>query len=350
MRIVIATDAWAPQVNGVVTTLGHTRDELLLQGHEVLMITPEGRRTVPCPTYPEIRITLFAARDIRRELDDFRPDCIHIATEGPIGFMVRSYCLKRKLRFTTAYHTQFPEYVRARVPIPMALTTRLIRWFHRPATRTLVPTTSMRRVLEERGFENVVLWTRGVQTEVFNADDPISYELPKPIWVYTGRVAVEKNIEAFLDLELPGSKVIIGDGPDRERLAAKYPDCQFPGYKFGRDLARHIAGADVFVFPSKTDTFGIVMLEAMACGLPIAAFPVTGPVDVVQHGVTGILSNDLGHACELAIKLDPEDCRRYAESRSWRSSTEQFASHLAKQDSAITAAVPVDRRTGPARP
>ena len=334
MRIVIATDAWAPQVNGVVTTLGHTRDELQQQGHEVLMITPEGRRTVPCPTYPEIRITLFAARDIRRQLDEFQPHCIHIATEGPIGFMVRSYCLKQRLQFTTAYHTQFPEYVRARVPIPVALTTRLIRWFHRPATRTMVPTESMRRILEERGFENVVLWTRGVQTDVFNADDPVSYELPKPIWVYTGRVAVEKNIEAFLDLELPGSKVVIGDGPDRQRLTAKYPDCRFLGYKFGRELARHVAGADVFVFPSKTDTFGIVMLEAMACGLPIAAFPVTGPVDVVQHGVTGMLNNDLGRACELALKLDPEDCRRYAESRSWRSSTLQFASHLAQQEGA----------------
>ena len=331
MRIAIATDAWAPQVNGVVTTLGHTRDELLLQGHEVLMLTPQGRRTVPCPTYPEIRITLFAGRSIRRELDEFGPDCVHIATEGAIGLVVRKHCLKRGLRFTTAYHTQFPEYVRARVPIPIRFTTRLMRWFHGPAVRTMVPTESMQRLLEERGFENVVLWTRGVQTEVFNADDPIDYALPRPVWLYAGRVAVEKNIEAFLDLDLPGIKIVIGDGPDRERLAAKYPDAQFLGYKFGRDLARHVAGADVFVFPSKTDTFGIVMLEAMACGLPIAAFPVTGPVDVVQHGVTGILSNDLGRACELAIRLDPADCRHYAESRSWRNSTEQFASHLARQ-------------------
>lgn len=331
MRIAIATDAWSPQVNGVVTTLGHTRDELIAQGHEVLMITPEGRRTMPCPTYPEIRLTLFAGRAIRRELDAFWPDCIHVATEGAIGLVVRRHCIKRRLPFTTAYHTQFPEYVRARLPLPVRFTVWLLRWFHGPAVRTMVPTISVQRLLEERRFQNVVIWTRGVLTDVFSPDDPIDYDLPKPIWVYTGRVAVEKNIAEFLDLELTGSKIVIGDGPDRERLMALYPDCHFPGYKFGRELARHVAGADVFVFPSKTDIFGIVMLEAMACRLPIAAFPVTGPVDVVRHGVTGILNNDLGRACRMALKLDPQVCRRYAESRSWRNATEQFASHLALQ-------------------
>jgi glycosyltransferase involved in cell wall biosynthesis len=218
-----------------------------------------------------------------------------------------------------------------------------MRWFHRPSVRTMVPTASMQRQLEERGFENVVLWTRGVITDIFNAEDPVRYDVPQPIWIYAGRVAVEKNIEAFLDLDLDGSKIVIGDGPDRERLAARYPDCRFLGYKFGRDLARHIAGADVFVFPSKTDTFGIVMLEAMACGLPVAAFPVTGPVDVVRHGETGILNSDLGRACELALSLDPANCRRYAESRSWRSSTEQFTSHLAPQSERGSGS-PLDRR------
>jgi glycosyltransferase involved in cell wall biosynthesis len=334
MRIAIATDAWAPQVNGVVTTLTQTRDELVAQGHEVLMITPQGRWTMPLPTYPEIRLTLFGGRAISRELDEFRPDCVHIATEAPIGLAARRYCIRRKLPFTTAYHTQFPEYVRARVPIPVSWTVALLRWFHRPASRTMVPTRGMKEILDSRGFDDVVIWSRGVLTDVFTPDDPVRYDLPRPIWVYVGRVAVEKNIEAFLDLELPGSKVIIGDGPDRERLAIDYQDCRFLGYRFGRDLARHQAGADVFVFPSKTDTFGIVMLEAMACGLPVAAFPVTGPIDVVQHGETGILDEDLGAACRAALELNSGTPRRHAESRSWQRSTEQFVSHLAPRDGA----------------
>jgi glycosyltransferase involved in cell wall biosynthesis len=328
MRIAIATDAWSPQVNGVVTTLIHTRDELTAMGHDVLMITPESRRTIPCPTYPEIRLTLFAGRSIRRELNEFRPDCIHIATEGSIGFIVRRYCIKHQLPFTTAYHTQLPEYVRARIPIPIGFTICLLRRFHRPAVRTLVPTISVQRLLRERGFKSVVIWTRGVQTSVFNPSDPFDYKLPRPIWIYAGRVAVEKSIEDFLEIDLPGSKVVVGDGPDRRRLVAKYPGCVFPGYKFGRELARYVAGADVFVFPSRTDTFGIVMLEAMACGLPVAALPVTGPVDVVRHGETGILDVDLAKACKRAVNIDRQKCRRYAESRTWRSSTEQFASHL----------------------
>lgn len=329
MRIAIATDAWSPQVNGVVTTLQQTRDELVRQGHEVCMITPEGRRTMPCPTYPEIRLTLFESGKVARELDEFNPECVHIATEGPIGLTVRRYCLKRDLPFTTAYHTQFPEYVRARFPIPVKWTVAMLRWFHGPATRTMVPTISIREVLESRGFKDVVIWERGVLTDIFSLEDPIEHDLPKPIWVYVGRVAVEKNIEGFLDLDLPGSKMIIGDGPDRERLARQYPDCHFLGYKFGRELARNQAGADVFAFPSKTDTFGIVMLEAMACGLPVAAFPVTGPIDVVRPGETGILDNDLKKACERALDLDPTVCRQYAESRSWTRSTEQFISNLA---------------------
>ena len=329
MRIAIATDAWLPQVNGVVTTLGKTRDALIAAGHDVMMITPEGRRTIPCPTYPEIRLVLFGGRQIARELEAFEPECVHVATEGPVGLAVRRYCVRRELPFTTAYHTQFPEYVRARAPVPIAWTARLLRWFHGPATRTLVPTRGIKRLLEDRGFGNVVTWSRGVDTAVFNDSSPINYDLPGPIWVYLGRVAVEKNIEAFLDLELPGSKVVIGNGPDFEQLTANYPDCRFVGYKFGTELAAHLAGADVFVFPSRTDTFGIVMLEAMACGLPVAAYPVTGPVDVVANQVTGILDNDLAVACERALRLDRAECKAYAASRSWRRCTEEFVSHLA---------------------
>ena len=332
MRIVIATDAWSPQVNGVVTTLQQTRDALAEQGHEVRMVTPEGRRTFPCPTYPEIRLTLFQGRKIARELDAFDPDCVHIATEGTIGLAVRRYCLRRGLPFTTAYHTQFPEYVRARFPIPISWTVALLRWFHGPAARTMVPTPSIQRLLHDRGFDDVVIWSRGVETELFVPSEKHSYDLPRPLWVYVGRVAVEKNIEAFLNLDLPGSKIIIGDGPDRPRLAAAYPDCQFLGYRFGADLAAHLAGCDVFVFPSRTDTFGLVMLEAMSCGLPVAALPVTGPIDVVRNGETGVLDEDLAAACKAALKLDRAACRRFAEARSWTRSTEQFAAHLAPRE------------------
>lgn len=332
MRIAIATDAWAPQVNGVVTTLTQTRDHLIKDGHEVLMVTNRGRRTFACPTYPEIRLALFAGRKIARELDAFEPDCVHIATEGTIGLAVRRYCIKRGIPFTTAYHTQLPEYVRARFPIPVRWTVAFMRWFHKPAVRTMVPTMSMRRTLLERGFDDVVIWSRGVLTDVFTPEDPFEYAFDGPVWIYFGRVAVEKNIEAFLDLSLPGAKVVIGDGPDREHLESDYPDCHFLGYKFGRDLARHVAGADVFVFPSRTDTFGIVMLEAMACGVPVAAYPVTGPVDVVKPGVTGCLHDDLTVACSRALELNRWDCRQYAESRSWRRSTRQFVGNLAPRD------------------
>jgi glycosyltransferase involved in cell wall biosynthesis len=292
------------------------------------MITPDGCRTIPCPTYPEIRLALFQGRRIRKILENFNPDSIHIATEGTIGLTVRRLCRKLGLQFTTAYHTQFPEYVRARFPIPIAVTVRLLRWFHGGAARTMVPTRAIKKLLEERRFENVVIWSRGVDTEIFTPSDPVDYGTAGPVWIYVGRVSVEKNIGEFMRLELPGTRVVIGDGPDRERLERQFPDCRFVGYKFGSELASHIAGGDVFVFPSKTDTFGLVMLEAMACGLPVAAFPVTGPIDVVRHGVTGMLHTDLSKACRKALKLEATECRKFAESRSWRRSTEQFAAHL----------------------
>ena len=332
MRIAIATDAWAPQVSGVVTTLTQTRDHLIKEGHEVLMMTNEGRKCFPLPTYPEIKLALFPGRQIARELEAFEPDCVHIATEGTIGLAVRRYCIRRGIPFTTAYHTKMPEYVRARFPVPVSWTYALLRWFHGPAVRMMVPTESMRQMLQDRGFQDVVLWTRGVLSDVFHPDDPVQYDFDGPVWVYFGRVAVEKNIEAFLDLSLPGTKVIIGDGTDREKLSDAYPDSHFLGYKFGRDLARHVAGADVFVFPSKTDTFGVVMLEAMACGVPVAAYPVTGPIDVVKPGLTGCLHDDLTVACSHALELNRWDCRQYAESRSWRRSTRQFICNLAPRD------------------
>ena len=329
MRIAIVTDAWKPQVNGVVQTLSQTRDELKAMGHDILMVTPENRRTMPMPTYPEIRLSLFAGRSVQRDLDGFDPDCIHIATEGPLGLAARRYCRRRGRPFTSAYHTQFPEYVKARFPVPIAWTASLLRWFHSAAVRTMVATETMRRQLAARGFGNLVIWSRGVDTALFKPDQPHDYELPGPVFVYMGRVAVEKNIEAFLGLKLPGSKVVIGDGPDRRRLQAEYPDCHFLGYCFGRELAARLAGGDVFVFPSRTDTFGLVMLEAMACGLPVAALPVTGPIDVVQNGITGILDDDLTAACLKALTLERADCRRLAEDRSWRRSTNQFAAYLA---------------------
>ncbi|MEQ8206107.1 MAG: glycosyltransferase family 1 protein [Woeseia sp.] len=341
MRIAIATDAWQPQVNGVVTTLTRTREELVKMGHDVLMVTPEGRRTVPCPSYPEIRLSLFPRRSVTRELRAFAPDCIHIATEGPLGMAARRYCLSNGLPYTSSYHTQFPEYVRARVPIPVSWTYAWLRRHHRYSQAILVPTQAVQKQLEKRRFERVHVWSRGVDTEIFKPDAPHDFGLPRPIWINVGRVSVEKNIEAFLNLKLPGSKVIVGDGPDKKRLEALYPDCHFAGYRFGDELASYLAGADVFVFPSRTDTFGLVMLEAMACGLPIAAFPVTGPVDVVDDGVTGVLDDDLARAGEQALMLDSEACLRQARAKSWQAATNQFAERLAPCTS-TPAAVSVD--------
>lgn len=329
MHLAIVTDAWSPQVNGVVRTLQRTKAELERLGHRVDVISPDQFRTVPCPTYPEIRLALWPARKLGRELDALKPDAIHIATEGPLGRAARAWCLRRRLPFTTAYHTRFPEYVAARFAVPLRWTYAIVRRFHAPAARVMVATQSIEDELIQRGFANISRWTRGVDLELFRPDERANLDLPRPIHLYVGRVAVEKNIGAFLALMLPGSKVVIGDGPQLAALKAQYPDVHFLGAKFGADLARHVAAGDVFVFPSLTDTFGLVMLEAMACGLPVAAFPVAGPKDVVREGEVGALDWDLAKAVERAVALPRADCRLYAQNFSWEAATRQFLANLA---------------------
>jgi glycosyltransferase involved in cell wall biosynthesis len=329
LRLALVTDAWAPQVNGVVRTLQRTKAELERLGHQVDVISPDQFRTIPCPTYPEIRLALWPGRKVYRQLDALRPDAIHIATEGPLGRAARAWCLKRRLPFTTAYHTRFPEYVAARLAVPLAWTYGIVRRFHAPAARVMVATQSIESELIERGFGNISRWTRGVDLELFHPGERAPLDLPRPIHLYVGRVAVEKNIGAFLDLTLPGSKVVIGDGPQLAALKAQYPVVHFLGAKYGTDLARHVAAGDVFVFPSLTDTFGLVMLEAMACGLPVAAFPVAGPKDVVREGEVGALDWDLAKAVERALALPRAACRLYAQDFSWETATRQFLANLA---------------------
>ena len=329
MKIAIVTDAWHPQVNGVVRTLDTTGQHLRHLGHEVLFVSPEDFRTVPCPTYPQIRLAVFPRTGVGRRLSAFAPDAIHIATEGPLGHAAHHYCRKRKLPFTTSFHTQFPEYVRLRAPIPTAWSYAYLRRFHSKAARTFVPTESQHNLLQRWGFQNLRIWSRGVDSKVFNPEDPVDYGLPKPVMMYMGRVAVEKNIEAFLDVDATGSKVVVGDGPDFDKLVGRYSDVTFVGAKFGRELARHVAGGDVFVFPSRTDTFGLVLLEAMACGLPVAAFPVIGPRDVIEHGVSGVLDEDLGSAIQGALRLPRNAAIAHARNYSWDSCTNTFFDNLA---------------------
>lgn len=329
MKIAIVTDAWRPQTNGVVKTLSTTADGLRALGHVVQVIEPNQFKTFPCPTYPEIRLAWLPYGRISDLLEELDPDAIHIATEGTLGAAARKWCLRRRFPFTTSYHTQFPEYVRARVPIPLAVSYAHLRRFHSAAARTMVATPGMQRLLESRGFKNIVRWTRGVDVSLFRPRTKDFLDLSRPVAMYVGRVAVEKNIEAFLELDLPGTKVIVGDGPARAELETKYPRAKFVGYKFGEELAAHVAAADVFVFPSRTDTFGLVLLEAMACGVPVAAYPVTGPIDVVTQGVTGCLDTDLRAAALAALRLDPNQCRAYALANTWETATRQFLSQLA---------------------
>ena len=328
MKIAIVTDAWRPQTNGVVQTLSTTAQTLRAGGHEVLFVEPNQFRTFPCPTYPEIRLSWLPYRRLSQLLREFALDCIHVATEGTLGMAARSWCLRHRFPFTTSYHTQFPEYVRARAPIPLALSYAHLRRFHAAAARTMVATPALQKQLEARGFRNIVRWTRGVDVALFRPGPKEFLTLPRPIFVYIGRVAVEKNIEAFLALDLPGTKLVIGDGPARPSLQAKFPAAQFVGYKFGAELAAHLAATDVFVFPSRTDTFGLVLLEALACGVPVAAYPVTGPIDVIENGATGVLNEDLRAAALAALQLDPAQCRAFALAHTWEAATTQFVGNL----------------------
>lgn len=328
MKLALVTDAWSPQINGVVTTLRTTCERLRSLGHEVETITPDQFRNWPCPSYPEIRLALGCGPKLRRRLDDFVPDAVHIATEGPLGLAARGYCRRRGFPYTTSFHTRFAEYLQVRTGHLLDLGYAYLRWFHNGSERLMAATPALVEELRDRGFRNPVQWSRGVDTEMFRPRDRAFLDFPRPLLLYTGRVAVEKNLTAFLDLALPGTKVIVGDGPQRAELEAAYPDARFLGYKTGEDLARHMAAADVFVFPSHTDTFGLVMLEALACGVPVAAFPVQGPKDVILSDRVGCLDQDLGRAIHTALTLDPADCRNYALGYSWNDCARLFESYL----------------------
>jgi len=328
MRIMVVTDAWFPQTNGVVNTLAQTAAWLVRFGHEVRITAPRDFPTVPCPSYPEIRVAVRPMAALARKFESFRPQAVHIATEGPLGFAARRYCLGHGCRFTTSYHTQFPQYLKSRWPIPLWLSYAALRRFHAAAQRCMVSTQSVENELNQRGFGNLVRWRRGVDTELFRPRSKESLQLPRPIAAYVGRLAVEKNVDAFLQMPWPGSKIVIGDGPERTRLEARYRGAVYTGFRYGEDLAAHLAAADVLVFPSLTDTFGLVNLEAMACGVPVAAFPTTGPIDVVEDGLTGALDADLGKAAERALRLDPRACRARALQSSWTACTREFEANL----------------------
>ena len=328
MKIMIVSDAWSPQTNGVVTTLTQTVASLTRFGHEVALITPNLFRTIPCPSYPEIRIALLPYRKVARLIANFQPNALHIATEGPLGFAARRYCVAHRLRFTTSYHTQFPQYLRSRWPIPTSVSYRFLRWFHGAAAGCMVSTPTVQTELENQGFNNIVRWRRGVDTQLFRPRDKQFLQLPRPIAAYVGRVAIEKNVDAFLRMPWKGSKIVIGDGPERSRCQSQFPQATYVGYRFGADLAAHLAAADILVFPSLTDTFGLVNLEAMACGVPVAAYPVTGPIDVIEDGQTGALDQDLAAAAERALRIDPSACRAAALRSSWDNCTREFESNL----------------------
>jgi glycosyltransferase involved in cell wall biosynthesis len=328
--IAIVTDAWFPQTNGVVRTLSTTCQVLRRWGHEVTIISPQDYLSVPAPTYPEIRLAITTPGAVGRELARVRPEAVHIATEGPLGFAARRYCLGRKVPFTTAYHTQFPEYFSRRTGLSPGVFWPYIRWFHRPAERIMVATETIREQLREQGLTHLKHWSRGVDLACFTPDAPCPREyagLKGPILLYVGRIAIEKNIDAFLRCDTPGTKVVVGDGPARDALAAAFPQARFMGKRTERELAGFYAHADVFVFPSRTDTFGLVMIEALACGTPVAAFPVSGPLDVLDDDV-GAMDEDLVVAIEAARGRDRQMCARYGARFSWEAATRQFLTGL----------------------
>lgn len=340
LRIVIVSDAAPPQVNGVVRTLQQLTQNLTAMGHEVTFITPDMFTTVPLPTYKEIRLALFPGRKIARMIREANPNAIHIATEGPLGLAARSFCLRKKIPFSTSFHTRFAEYLNARTGIPLSWGYAFLRRFHAKSTALMVATPSLQKELKERGFGEPVIWSRGVDTERYRPRPEFADAHPKglarPVWLNVGRIAVEKNIEAFLDLDLPGSKMVVGEGPRLEHLKKKYPDAHFTGPLFGEELAEAYAGADVFVFPSKTDTFGLVLIEAMATGTPVAGYPVQGPGDVLAFTPDGMkagaLDDDLKTSCMAALRLNREDARAYAMTFAWDACAKQFISNLALEE------------------
>lgn len=329
MRILIVSDAWFPQVNGVVRTLAKVAELLRTGGDVVEVIGPDRFRSLPTPGYAEIRLAIAPARRLRSIVDAFAPEAIHIATEGPLGWAMRALCRRRRWPFTTAFHTRFPEYLQARTNIPTAWSWRVMHRFHEAGDGTFAATASLRAELTARGFTKVRPWTRGVDLSRFRPGDGEAWEgLPRPIFLYAGRVAVEKNIEAFLALDLPGSKIVVGDGPALGGLKRRFPDVTYTGYRENGALVRAYAGADVFVFPSRTDTFGLVLLEALATGTPVAAYPVTGPNDIITDPSVGALDEDLRAACLRALECDRGACRRHAETWSWDACAMQFRAAL----------------------
>jgi glycosyltransferase involved in cell wall biosynthesis len=334
-RVMIISDAWLPQVNGVVRTLATISDELRRLGHTVEVVGPDRFRTLPLPTYPDIRIALLPKRRLGKLIEAFVPDALHIATEGPLGQAARAWAVKRGCAFTTAFHTRFPEYLHARIGVPPEWMYAWMRRFHTAGQGTMVATASLRDDLEARGFTHLRTWSRGVdlaqfRTELRDGGDPELDDLPRPLFLHVGRVAVEKNIRAFLDLDLPGSKAVVGGGPQLAELQRDYPAVRFTGPRHGEALARAYAQGDVFVFPSLTDTFGLVILEALACGTPVAAYPVTGPKDVLANpaGQVGAVHQDLRTACLAALHANRADARAHAETFSWKACAETFLSHL----------------------
>jgi len=328
MKVAIVTDAWHPQTNGVVTTLSRTVECLISLGHTVTLMTPEGLPSIACPTYPEIRLAMFQGRRVAQWLEDERPDALHVATEGPLGLSARNAACRANFAFTTSYHTQFPQYLRARFPVPQRVSYALLRQFHSRATRTMVGTQQVRDDLRNHGFNHLVQWGRGVDTELFKPRVDEGHVYPRPLLIYVGRVAVEKSVEDFCRLRAAGTKMVIGAGPALQDLRARYPDVIFTGFKYGSELAELMRCGDCFVFPSRTDTFGLVMLEAMASGLPVAAYPVVGPIDVVREGVSGCLREDLAEAVTAALKLDPQGARQQALEYRWENATRQFMGNL----------------------
>lgn len=330
MKIALVTDAWHPQVNGVVRTLDTVIGILRHWGHEVLVISPDQYRSVAAPSYPEIRLAMTRARTVGRRIAAFEADAVHLATEGPLCLSARRWCRRTNRSFTTAYHTQFPEYLARRTHLSPRIFWPYIRWFHGASQAIMVATESVRQQLVNERLPQVHHWSRGVDLSNFSPDAPAPQmfaDLPRPIQLYVGRVAVEKNIEAFLQTDQPGSKVVVGDGPALNDLRARYPDAHFLGRKSGRELAGCYAGADVFVFPSKTDTFGLVLIEALACGTPVAAFPVTGPIDILTK-ISGVMAEDLGRAIADAQHLSKEHCVKRAAHFDWAASASQFLDGL----------------------